>query len=156
MEKYINKNTIVEDNCYNTFKNLIICKICQDILIKPVMCMKCQKVFCKRCIDEWNKNNKKCPDGCDEPNYQNCLGKNEILSKLKFKCTKCEEEINYDDAKKHHDACCPNKNLTPKNISDKKKNSKRKIERLKNEKVNSSKKEEKDDLSLTGKKIIFL
>ena len=54
---------------------------------------------------EWTKLN--CPNKCDSPTYQNCVGKNDILSKLKFNCVGCGKEILYNDAEKHHESCCP-------------------------------------------------
>ena len=64
--------------------------------------MKCQKVYCKKCINNWKKKNSKCPSNCNPPNYQDCLGKKDILSILNFKCKKCGQPINYFDVKKHH------------------------------------------------------
>ena len=37
--------------------------------------------------------------------------KNDILSKLKFKCEVWGKIIKYDDAKKHLSSCCPEKIL---------------------------------------------
>ena len=111
MEKYININTIIEDSIYDIFKNSIICPLCNNILIDPMMCMKCQNAYCKKCIDDWNKNNEKCPKGCEAPNYSKSIGKNDILSKLKFRCVGCGEEIEYDNAEKHHESCCPGVNF---------------------------------------------
>ena len=111
MEEYINNNTIIQNDLYKIFQDSIICPLCNNIFIKPVMCMKCQNAFCKKCIDDWSKNNQQCPNGCNDANYQNCIGKNDLLSKLKFKCIGCEKEIEYSEAEKHHGSCCPDKNL---------------------------------------------
>ena len=105
MEEYINNDTIIKDEIYNLFKDTITSPLCFSILINPVMCMKCQKVYCKKCIDNWCKEHPKCPNQCTDPNYQRSLGKNDILSKLKFKCEKCENIIEYDNAKKHFESC---------------------------------------------------
>ena len=82
--------------------------------------MKCQNVYCKKCIDNLSEKNEKCPNNCDSPTFQNCLGKKEILSKLYFSCVGCGKEIPYDEAEKHHTSCCPNKtssNLKKKSTS---------------------------------------
>ena len=112
MEEYINKNTIIENEIYIAFKESVTCPLCLNILINPVMCMNCQKNFCKRCIDSYSQKNSKCPNECSEPKYQISLGKNEILSKLKFKCKKCETQFQYDEAQKHNDCCDPDKSLS--------------------------------------------
>ena len=105
MEDYVNKNTLIQDEISKLFISSIICTLCNNILIDPVMCMKCQKVYCKKCIDKWSEKNEKCPEGCDSPDFKNSLAKNDILSKLKFKCCKCEQGILYYDAEKHHNLC---------------------------------------------------
>ncbi len=109
MEKYINNNTIVEDAIFNEFKDLVTCPLCSNILIDPTMCMKCQKVYCKKCIDNLPQKELKCPNNCSQPNYQKSLGKNEILTKLHFKCEECGNLIKYDEAQKHHNSCSPDK-----------------------------------------------
>ncbi len=111
MEKYVNNNTIVKNNIYNIFKEEVTCPLCNSIYIDPVICMNCQKVYCKKCIDKRSNDNKSCPNNCVEAKYQNSIGKNEILSKLSFKCNECQKEIKYDEAKSHKDSCSPGKIL---------------------------------------------
>ena len=89
MEEYINDKTIMKNAIYDTFKDLITCSLCSRILINPVMCMKCQAAFCKKCIDNWSQSNSKCPKGCNEPNYDIGKVQKDMLSKLEFKCQKC-------------------------------------------------------------------
>jgi hypothetical protein len=109
MELYVNNDTLVEDDISKIFKSSVICPLCKSILIKPFMCMKCQNVYCKKCIDNLSEKNEKCPNNCDSPTFQNCLVKKEILSKLYFCCVGCGKEIPYDEAEKHHISCCPDK-----------------------------------------------
>ena len=66
--------------------------------------MKCQKAFCKKCVDDWSKKDDKCPNRCVNPNYQKSIGKNDILSKLKFKCHKCNNIVYYNNMQKHIDS----------------------------------------------------
>ena len=75
METYINEETIVKNEIYDAFKDDINCPICRDILIEPQMCMNCQNVYCRKCIEEWSKRNNKCPNRCDNPNYKRSLEK---------------------------------------------------------------------------------
>lgn len=121
MEGYINTSTIIENELSKVFIPFLLCPICNNILIKPVMCMKCQKNYCKKCIDNWNEKNKNCPEGCNVPNYQNSIGKNDILSQLKFRCVGCSKEILYDEAQKHHDTCCPDINSSEQKNEEKEK-----------------------------------
>ena len=52
MEEYVNQNTLKKDEITKLFLPSIIWLLCNDILIKPVMCMKCQKDYCKKCLDK--------------------------------------------------------------------------------------------------------
>ena len=76
MEKYINDETVVQNEIYETFKDLVKCPICHCIIINPMMCMGCQNVFCKKCIDEWLKKDERCPSRCKNQNYQKSIEKN--------------------------------------------------------------------------------
>ena len=105
MEKYINENTVVKSEIYLAFKEDVTCPICSKLIINPLMCMNCQNVYCKKCIDDWSKKNNKCPNRCKNPKYKKSIEKCNTLSKLKFKCEKCGKEIKYDDVKKHADTC---------------------------------------------------
>ena len=127
MEEYINKYTIIHDTFYESFKESIICSICNNIFINPVMCMNCQNAYCKKCTQNWSLKNKNCPNGCNSPNYQRSLAKNDILSKLNFKCTQCGNEILYDNIEKHYDSCKKNAQINPFRKS--------KIEKLSNEEM---------------------
>ena len=154
MEEYINNDTLVENEITQLLKSSIICPLCNNILINPLMCMSCQKTYCKKCIDNSSDNNIKCPNNCENPNYQKSIGKNEILSKLKFICVGCKKEIGYDEAQKHHDSCCPDK--TSKNMDSNKTPDKPKIRKLQSEEVDKLKKKGKEITYMTGKKIINL
>ena len=129
METYININTLVDNEVSKAFRSLVICPLCKNIYIKPIMCNKCQQVYCQKCIDKWSDENRECPNNCEDPTYQNCIFKNEILSKLKFICVGCEQEIYYDEGKNHHKECCPDK------TSEDMKKKKPKIQRLQPEEV---------------------
>ena len=112
------------------------------------MCIKCQNVYCQRCIDNWNKNEKKCPNNCEAPEYNNCIAKNEILSKLKFTCVGCNEEIDYNNAENHHELCCPGK--TSANIINKKENQKSKFRRLTTQEAQEFNKNKNEILFITS------
>ena len=162
MEEYINDNTIIKDEIYIAFKESVTCPLCLSILINPVMCMKCQNVFCKNCINEWTKKDDKCPNRCTEPNYQKCLGKNDILSKLKFKCEACENIIKYDEAKKHLKSCYPDKIFEEKNNIENQIQTQStsirstKFEKLSKDEIDKLKREGKEITEITGKDKIFI
>ena len=50
----------------------------------------------------------------ENPNYQRSLGKKDILSKLKFKCLNCENEIEYEKIQSHYNSCPDKNNLRKK------------------------------------------
>ena len=105
IREYINDETIIKNDFYNSFQDSITCPLCLCILIDPVMCMKCQNVYCKKCADDWAKKDSKCPNRCQEPQYTKSLLKDEILSKLNFKCKKCKQTISYKKCKNHKNIC---------------------------------------------------
>ena len=148
METYINNETLVEDDIYKLFKASVECPLCKNIYIKPMMCFKCQKVYCKRCIDKLDEHEKKCPNNCELPEFKISLDKNEILSKLKFICLGCEIEIPYNEAEMHHNSCCPNQTSHGK-IS--KKKSIMKMKRLRPTEVEQLRKQGKDIVYISGK-----
>ena len=106
---YINEANVVKDEIYQTLENSVTCSICSDILIEPKMCMNCQNVYCEQCINNWTQKSITCPNRCQNTKYSKSLGISELLSKLKFICSKCSDVINYDDMKKHRFIDCKNK-----------------------------------------------
>ena len=158
MKEYINDNTIIKDELYNAFKESVSCPLCLSSLINPVMCMKCQNVFCKKCINEWSKKDDKCVNRCTEPNYQKCIGKNDILSKLKFKCEACGNIIKYDEAKKHLSTCYPDKKFDDENTmgnqtqTQTQTNRPPKFEKISKDEIERLKGEGKDVTYISGKK----
>ena len=98
---YIHENNIINGEIYNAFKFSILCPICSNIIIDPMMCMNCQNSYCKKCINQWELYNKKCPNRCKNPNYQVSKELNGILSKLNFKCKFCNKAFEYNEMKEH-------------------------------------------------------
>lgn len=155
MEEYVNMKTIVEDDIFNLFKDSVLCSICKSILINPMMCIKCQNSYCKKCIDKWNEENKKCPNDCKEAEYQECKMKNDILFKLKITCVGCGKEIKYNEAQQHHDSCCPNKTSADMNIKKMRKIPEIKIKKLTNEEADKYVKEGNTMTYISGKIYYF-
>lgn len=114
---FITDDCIIEDEIYNGFKDLVKCFICKNILKDPMMCTKCQKVFCKDCIEIYTKQNKKCPNKCKKSKYKKCDDKSAMLSMLKFRCKNCKEEVKYNNVKIHLSSGCET-NLTQSRLID--------------------------------------
>ena len=101
MEKYINLETIIKNETYESLQEFIICPKCNQIILEPVKCSKCENNFCKKCIEKKSK----CPNGCKKPKLND--SKVNFIKKLKFKCIKgCGAEIPFDDIKKHYKSDC--------------------------------------------------
>ena len=106
IKDYINEENLIKDEIYQELEGSIICIICLDIIIEQIMCMKCQHVYCTKCIQNWSKINNKCPNRCQNPNYKICLSIGKLLSKLFFNCKYCKSIINFYDMKKHFLSKC--------------------------------------------------
>ena len=105
IQEYINEETVINDDIYKAFNDSVICQICKNIIIEPMMCMHCQNVYCRQCINKWRIINAKCPLRCINPNYQISHDIAKILSNLKFKCKNCNNIFNYNDMKNHLTGC---------------------------------------------------
>lgn len=133
MEKYINKKYIVKDSIYEAFKDLIICPICQSIMIKPAICLYCQNKFCQKCKEKMKNYGDNCPGNCDNPQIVDATEKNNFITKFKFKCIKgCGKEIPFNEIENHYSSDCLSKlkkirTLTPKEAAEYKKKNKRDI-----------------------------
>ena len=53
LREYINEKNVIKDEFYTSFESSFTCSICSDIFIEPTMCMNCQNVYCKECIEGW-------------------------------------------------------------------------------------------------------
>ena len=126
MEKYVNEDTVIKDGTYKSLpEELLICPICQLLMIEPFMCVSCMNNFCKNCTNDWNKkNNNTCPNGCKDATLKKQIEKNCLITKLKFRCIKvCGGEILFNDIKSHYDSNC----LEKKQKEEKEKEEKKKI-----------------------------
>lgn len=128
-----------ELSCRNTleiFKPLITCEICKGILIEPIQCQKCNKIFCKKCsINPEGKET--CKFGCQNEKLKPLKIIKNVLSKLKFECkNRCDELISYDDYFHHHEETCKNLNYQENYI---KKLNQLMIKKIKEEKLKKDK-----------------
>lgn len=90
------------------------CNICLDLVMNPIECNSCSKLFCKECIESWLKSSKnhECPNkhtfskkGKLDEWIQPAL--NRIFIKCPFK--DCNNEYAYSTWA-NHIKVCPNKN----------------------------------------------
>ena len=109
LEDYFDEDTIVRDEIFNAFEDSLTCKICQGLLSEPTMCMKCQQVYCKACLDDWLKRGQGCPTRCQDSQFQKSISTCELLNKIKFRCKICEEVVYYDKLKEHTSQNCREK-----------------------------------------------
>ena len=113
MEKYVNDDTIVKNDIYEAFSDSVICPLCKKLMIEQVLCVGCQNVFCKKCIEDRKAKGEGCPNNCENPEFKNVIEKRNNITKFKFKCIKgCGEEILFKNIEKHYSSDC---------LSDKKK-----------------------------------
>ena len=107
MEEYINEQTIVKDNIYDMFSDSIQCQICKVIMISPLICLKCQNRFCKKCMEQLKESEYKCPGKCEDPNITEVTEKNNYIKKFKFKCIKgCGKILKYEEIEFHYIEDC--------------------------------------------------
>lgn len=118
MEEYVNEDTIIKNESYDLLKDNIICPICSRLMIEPVICLSCQNTYCKKCIQDWKEKGGNCPNKCENSIINNVIGKNNFITKFKFKCIKgCGAEILFDDIKEHYSSDCLSKKKKIKPIT---------------------------------------
>ena len=104
-DEYFDEDSPIENQLYLSLKDLLICPYCQELIKDPFMCSKCQKNYCKKCLEEYS-NMKKCPNDNKESEFKHSIMINEMLSKLKYKCKNCKKEIFQSDIKAHLEEKC--------------------------------------------------
>jgi hypothetical protein len=89
---------------------LLLCSICYNVLMRPLVCDSCQIASCEECLTFWNKKTKKCPSGCNKYKYTKpSKFLHEHLKNLTIKCENhdegCDEMVKYEDIEKHQSQC---------------------------------------------------
>ena len=107
MEKndYFSEDCIVENAYYITLKNLLICPLCNKLFKEPLMCSACQNVYCQKCLEQYLKK-KICPNNCQNIEFLKSITKNEMLSKISYKCKNCSKAVIQNDIKAHLESNC--------------------------------------------------
>ena len=88
------------------------CGICLDLVMDPVECENCSKLFCNECINKWLQYSNQCPNLHIFKNAK-VLDEwmNNSLTKIYLNCPKCNLSFNYDLWENHLKVCkvCKNK-----------------------------------------------
>ena len=142
-----------KDNIRNLLTKFIQCKICMNLLNDPHDCLCCNQTFCKSCIINYIKANKKCPfsEFFENKNSTN-KDVNELMKKIKpsssnfskviqslkffcqYKEKGCNEELNIEEILEHEKLCKFSNKISKNNSNTKKDKNKEKII---NENINS-------------------
>ena len=150
-EKIIIPSSI--ENIRNLLTKFIQCKICMNLLNDPHDCLCCNQTFCKSCIINYIKANKKCPfsEFFENKNSTN-KDMNELMKKIKpsssnfskviqslkffcqYKEKGCNEELNIEEILEHEKLCKFSNKISKNNSNSKKDKNKEKII---NENINS-------------------
>ena len=150
-EKIIIPSSI--ENIRNLLTKFIQCKICMNLLNDPHDCLCCNQTFCKSCIINYIKANKKCPfsEFFENKNSTN-KDVNELMKKIKpsssnfskviqslkffcqYKEKGCNEELNIEEILEHEKLCKFSNKISKNNSNTKKDKNKEKII---NENINS-------------------
>lgn len=104
-EEYFSDDCIVENSLFKSLKELLICPLCKNIFKEPLMCSECQGVFCEKCLDNY-LSGKVCPNKCHNNKFSKSISKNELLSKIKYKCKNCKKEVMQSDINSHLESNC--------------------------------------------------
>ena len=150
-DEYFSDDCIIEDNLYLAIKDLITCPLCSKILKEPYMCSECQNAYCKKCLENYS-NLKRCPNDSKNTKFSHCIQKNDLLSKLKYRCKNCLKEVVQTDIQSHLKSNCKT------NTEMERERTLSEIIQTKKELIKLSKKEmenKKIDKTLTGK-IFFI
>lgn len=112
--EYFSEDCIVEDELFRSLKSLLICPKCNKIYNNPMMCQNCQKIYCHKCIDNTDK---KCLNN-ENHNFVKSLSKNELLSKIKYRCKNCSEIVIQSDIHSHLEKNCIYQEKIEKKLSE--------------------------------------
>ena len=106
---FIDTEQVVNKDIFQEFEEIVVCMICQGIVIDPKECNECESHYCNKCLISWSKNSNslKCPMKCSNPSFSDPsrLFKN-MISKIELYCPKeCGSKVVYDFLMKHVKEC---------------------------------------------------
>eukprot|EP00475_Leptophrys_vorax_P001846 TRINITY_DN11032_c0_g1_i1.p1 TRINITY_DN11032_c0_g1~~TRINITY_DN11032_c0_g1_i1.p1 ORF type:complete len:449 (+),score=76.19 TRINITY_DN11032_c0_g1_i1:8-1354(+) len=76
---FIEEKTVIDND--------LLCMICQNVLLDPRQLSGCKHSYCKSCLDQWSKLQKRCP-ACRTTMQENAPNEKatEHITKLQVKC----------------------------------------------------------------------
>lgn len=118
----LNQKSNISKNKINLAKRIIFkhgqiisedvtCKLCKDILYKPIHCNKCTNFFCSWCIKHFSLSS---PYKCPCKSQEDCFSEPHkilfsLLKNYNFHCQRysqgCHKEINYLELDEHEKIC---------------------------------------------------
>jgi len=116
-----NQKIIKRDRIVTTdIKDILLCKICMEVLEDPVECSECNSAYCRNCMEIWHAKNPSCPNRCQPFHLQKphkvLL---QMLNTLEITCENiengCKHICSAEAMFKHEHICdykvseCPNK-----------------------------------------------
>lgn len=102
---------VPKERFFNLEDDYFDCVICQQVVINPKMCGLCNNVFCKSCINEWQKKKPNCPFKCNSngPVQIGDLPASimNLYNDLDVKCSRdeCDEVVKLKDLMTHEMNC---------------------------------------------------
>ena len=91
----------------SSFRQYYNCTICKLVVEDPKECTDCNKLTCKKCINQWKLKNDTCP-GCKcniniDKNVNRLVM--DSLNKTAFVCDQCSKSFKYETRRQHWDSC---------------------------------------------------
>ena len=109
---YIQEKDLIKKEDYILHKEKYTCLICKKILLNPIMCSQCEKLFCKDCIFDYVMRENKCISNC--LNFELVIPNKtymESFQTFKVKCRSCNQSIPLMDYYQHNKKCQTNNKI---------------------------------------------
>ena len=94
--------TLDNTNELNNISPQLLCSLCNDLLLNPMICKSCQHNICCKCLAKV----KECPFENKKTEFEESKFINDLLQKLTFVCKQCNEKIKLVDLKSHYEEQC--------------------------------------------------
>jgi hypothetical protein len=107
---FLDTQIIVNQDFFNTVKELLTCAICTGVILDPKQCQTCENTFCNKCITKWMLKSKTCPYKCTTMSIKECTRAirnllDKLVIKCPFDCLSDDSSYSYDALIKHLKSC---------------------------------------------------